>query len=97
MWQSRSGGEIDDEEGMIKDESIGSIGRGDSSGEAGGWVRLEELSSAKISSRNKEILGLVKKGIGVVSTQKAKMVKNILCSKKVTWREIQRRFERRSQ
>ena len=30
MWKNGGGGEIDDDEGMIENESVGSIGRGDS-------------------------------------------------------------------
>ena len=97
MRRSGIGGEKDDEERITDDESTCSISEGDSSREAVGWVRLEELSSAKISSGNKEILRLVKRGVGVLSTQKWEMVENILCSQNVTWREIWRCLERGSQ
>ena len=50
MRWSGGGGETKDDEGMTKDESAGSIAGGDLSGGAiVDWLRLEELSSAKMS------------------------------------------------
>ena len=79
MRRGRGGGETSNEEGMIEDRSAGSTAEGDSSGEAVGF-RLEELSYVNISSRNKEILGLVKRGVGVSVMQKEDIVENILCA-----------------
>ena len=54
---------------MTEDESTGSTAKRDSSGEAVvDWLRLEELSSTKMLSGHKEILGLVKRGVGVLVT-----------------------------
>ena len=61
MQQSGGGGETGNEEEMTIDESVGSTAKGDSSGEVVDWLRLEELSSAKMSFGNKETLGLVKR------------------------------------
>ena len=61
MRQSGGGGETNDVEGMKEDELVGCIVKGDSPRAVVDWLRLEELSSARISSRNKETNGLVKK------------------------------------
>ena len=97
MWWSEGGGETDDEEGIIEDESAGSTAEGDSPKAVVDWFRLEKLSSARMSLGNKETLGLVKRGVGVSSTRKEDMVENILCYQRVIWWEIQRLLERRSQ
>ena len=68
------------QEGIIADESTGSTAEEDSSGRAVDWLRLEELSYARMSLRNKETLGLVKRGMRVSVTRKEEMVENILCS-----------------
>ena len=57
MRRSGGGGETNDEEGIRKDESVGSIAEGDSPGATVNWFRLKKLSSARISSGNKETLG----------------------------------------
>ena len=48
------------------------------------WLRLEELSFAKMSLGNKEILGLVKRGVRVLVTWKEDKFENILYSQNVT-------------
>ena len=84
MRRSAGGGETGDEEGMIDDESAVSTTGGDSSRGAVDWFRLEEPSYARMSSGNKETLGLVKREVGVSSIWKEDMTENILCSQKVT-------------
>ena len=85
MRRSGGGEETEDDEGMTEDESVGSTARGNSLGWAAvDWLRLEELSSAKMLSGNKKTLGLVKRGVGVSVTWKEDMVERILCSQNVT-------------
>ena len=84
MRRSGGGEETEDDEEMPEDESAGSTAGEDSSGGvAVDWLRLEELSSAKMLPRNKETLGLVKRGVGVSVTRKEDMVENILCTYEV--------------
>ena len=62
MRRSGGGGETKDDKGMTKNDSAYSTTGGDSSGGATvDQLRLEELSSVKISLGNKKTLGLVKR------------------------------------